>query len=115
MVERYSTNGLEFKPNPIEYTIEHKYNPDFKHSTGSKQILIEAKGFFQDASEAAKYKWVREALPEDTELVFVFEKPETRLHYLQRRKDGSKMSMAEWAEKNGFRWFTIDTIGEILD
>lgn len=78
-------------------------------------MLIEAKGYFQDSAEAAKYKWVREALPEGHELVFVFEKPETRIHYLSRRKDGSKMSMSEWADKNGFRWCTLNTLGELLD
>lgn len=86
-------------------------------STGSPSttLLVEAKGYFQDSAEAAKYKWVREALPDGYELVFLFEKPDTRIHYLSRRKDGSKMSMAEWADKNKFRWFTLDTIGGLLD
>ena len=30
------------------------------------------------------------------------------------RKDGTKRSHAEWAEKNNFRWFDEDTIKEIL-
>jgi len=26
------------------------------------------------------------------------------------RKDGTKRSHAEWAEKNGFRWFSEDSL-----
>jgi hypothetical protein len=28
----------------------------------------------------------------------------------KRRKDGTKRSHAEWAEANGFRWFSEETI-----
>lgn len=77
--------------------------------------MVEAKAFFQDASEAAKYNWVRKALPEGVELIFLLENPDTKIHYLKKRKDGSKMTMAEWAEKHKFRWFTLDNIGEIFD
>lgn len=108
---------MQFKPEPVPYVIEHKYKPDFKVSTlqpcgSTKHLLVEVKGYFQEASEAAKYVWVREALPPDTELVFIFERPNTACHWLSKRKDGTKQSMAEWAERNGFRWFTLETFKE---
>ena len=80
-----------------------------------RRLYVEAKGYFQDSQEAGKYPWVRESLRETDELIFVFENPNTKIHYLAKRKDGSKMTMAEWADKHGFRWFTEDTIGEFLD
>ena len=75
---------------------------------------VEAKGYFQDATESAKYIWIREVLGPNEELVFLFENPDTKLHYLAKRKDGTKMTMREWAEKNKFRWFTVDTLPELL-
>lgn len=77
--------------------------------------FIEVKGYFQDAHELQKYPSVREALGQYEELVFVFENPEKPIHFKGQRKDGTKMTHAEWAEKNGFRWFDQDTIGEFID
>lgn len=82
---------------------------------GTTTLLLEVKGYFQDSSETQKYNWVRKSLKEDQELVFVFENPNTKLHWLKARKDGTKMTMAEWADKQGFRWFTIDTVGELIE
>ena len=93
----------------IAYVTESIYEPDFRW----KDILIEAKGRFRDRKEAAKYVWVRRALMFE-ELVFVFYNPLTPMPGAQRRKDGTKMTHAEWAEKNGFRWFTKETIKEII-
>lgn len=49
------------------------------------------------------------------ELVFLFYKASTPMPHAQVRKDGTKRDHAEWAEKNGFRWFTKETIQELLD
>ena len=108
------TKALHFKGYKLPYTIEHEYNPDFTLETESGMIYVEIKGYFQDSSEAAKYKWVRASLDDNQELVFVFEDPGKSLHYLSKRKDGTKMSMSEWAEKNGFRWFTLESFKEVL-
>lgn len=72
------------------------------------EIFVEVKGYFQEASEASKYLWVRKALKPHQELIFVFERPETEFHWLKKRKDGTRQTMAEWADKNGFRWFTLE-------
>ena len=131
--------GIPFHSAKILYTIDHKYQPDFAPRHG--RILIEAKGRFRERSEASKYIWVREALEtcphcdlkvhaiehEDhlvcgacekdfqvTELVFLFMKPEQPMPHAKTRRDGTKRTHAEWAEKNGFRWFTEQTIHEVL-
>ena len=51
----------------VEYSIQHKYHPDFIKVIDNKIIYLEAKGRFWDYPEYSKYKWVREYLPEDCE------------------------------------------------
>ena len=41
-----------------------------------------------------------------TELVFIFANPQAPMPRAKKRKDGPKRSHAEWAEANGFRWFS---------
>lgn len=78
-------------------------------------LLIEIKGYFQDAAEASKYVWVSKCLPPDTELVFVFEKPDKPMHWLKVRKDGTKQTMMEWADKYGFKWFTEQSFQAFME
>ena len=94
----------------IQYSIPHKYHPDFLKIIDDKIIYLEAKGRFWDYAEYSKYKWVREYLPEDCELVFLFSDPYAPMPQAKKRKDGTKRSHAEWAEKNKFRWFDRDNI-----
>jgi hypothetical protein len=54
--------------------------------------------------------WIKKILPKDTELVFLFANPSAPMPGAKRRKDGTKRSHAEWAWKNGFRWFSEDSI-----
>lgn len=95
----------------VEYTVPHKYTPDF----ALKNILIEAKGRFREPSEASKYIWVRESLKGSKELIFVFQNPYTPMPFAKKRKNGTKQTHAEWAEKNGFRWFTEQTIPQLFE
>jgi hypothetical protein len=92
--------------NKVEYVIHHKYEPDFVKKIGSKTILLEAKGRFWDHAEYSKYLWVRKALPSTTELIFLFQKPYAPMPAAKKRKDGSKRTHAEWAEKNNFKWYS---------
>lgn len=103
--------GYEHHPDKLTYTVEHTYEPDFV-SWKNPYLLIEVKGRFRDNTEASKYKWIRDCNP-DYEIVFVFEKPETRFPFAKRRKDGTYMTHGEWAEKNGFRYFTRETLKEL--
>ena len=107
---------LSWKPGPIAYSIDHKYNPDaLLHLSSTKQVYIEIKGYFQDSAEASKYLWVRKSLPPEAELVFVFETPTKAMHWLKKRKDGTKQTMAEWADKHGFTWYSEESFLEYMN
>lgn len=121
---------LKYHPCKIPYTIEHTYQPDwvidvlslddcFIHTNGFpiglKKVYIEAKGLFRDASELQKYVAVKNHFTMGQELVFLFMKPNAPIYFKTKRKDGTKMTHAEFAEKHGFRWFTVETIGQLLN
>ncbi len=89
----------------IPYVSSHTYQPDFKRVVGDKTLLIEVKGRFRENREAAKYIAVREHLPENHELIFIFEKARTPMPFAKKRKDGTKFTHGEWATKNNFRWY----------
>lgn len=99
----------EHHPEMISYTQTKLYEPDFIIG----DFLIEAKGRFRDSEEARKYVDIRKSLVFQ-ELVFVFYDPKTPMPRARRRKDGTKFTMAEWADKNGFRYFTCQTIADLL-
>ena len=107
--------GLEYHPEKIPYTISHTYAPDWVINTERFDVIyIEAKGMFREASELAKYVAVKKVLKSNEELVFLFQKPEAPIYFKTKRKDGTKMSHIQFAEKHGFRWFDVNTIKEIL-
>ena len=104
--------GWNLHTNKIEYVVEHTYTPDFIKVIGGKTILIEAKGRFRDHAEYNKYVWIKKSLPENTELVFIFASPYAAMPAAKKRKDGTKFSHAQWAEKNKFRWFSVESFKE---
>lgn len=94
-----------FHPPKVAYTVDHKYEPDFliEHEKGT--YLLEFKGYFRDGPEAAKYTWINKALPDDHELLFIFDNPMKPIHFRAKRGDGTRQTHGEWATKNGFRFF----------
>ncbi len=106
----------EYHPKRIPYVEYSNYYPDWViHEDKGNLIYIEAKGVLRESSECKKYKAIRDGLSKDEELVFIFQYPHKKRAYDKRpRKDGTYLSHAEWAKKEGFRWFTKDTIQEIL-
>ena len=94
----------------ISYTVEHTYEPDFRRTIDGTEYLLEAKGRFWDYAEYNKYKWIKEVLPEECALVFLFSNPSAPMPGAKRRRDGTKRSHAEWASKNGFRWFSRESL-----
>lgn len=107
--------SVMFHTSKVPYVIQKTYNPDFTITyPDGKIVFVEAKGYFQDAQEIQKYDWIRDALPEDQELVFVFENPKKPIHFRSKRKDGTKMSHGEWADKLKFRHYTLETMGELI-
>lgn len=103
-------SGCKLHSEKITYTQEKEYNPDFVIKNGKYKILIEAKGRFRDAAEARKYVDIAAGLPKTTELVFLFQAPSKPMPNAQtRKKCGTKRTHAEWAEGQGFRWFSRTT------
>ena len=94
----------------VSYITHHTYKPDFIRKIKGKKILLESKGRFWDHAEYSKYLWVQKALPKNTELIFLFANPASPMPGAKRRKDGTKRTHAEWAETNGFRWYSEDTM-----
>lgn len=94
----------------IEYVIHSKYEPDFVFHNGKYRVYIEAKGRFRTRAEAKKYVAVAEGLNKYEQLVFVFQNPNTAMPNARKRQDGTRQTMAEWADKNGFNWYTKDTL-----
>lgn len=117
---------FEYHPERLSYVIpesKHKYYPDWilkkidnevVFGTEIHNILVEAKGYFRTKAERDKYIHVRNALPPNYSLVFLFMKPHAPLKGATKRKNGTKKSNAEWAEENNFRWFTEETIQQLL-
>jgi hypothetical protein len=93
----------------LDYVTSHTYLPDFSKG----KYLIEVKGRFRTSMEAAKYIDVQQQHPE-YELVFLFTNPKTPMPHAKRRKDGTKYTHGEWAEKNGFTYVTLRSVEDWL-
>lgn len=100
----------EIHTDTVDYIVEHTYHPDFIKKIKGTTIFLEAKGRFWDHAEHNKYVWVKKALPKKIELVFLFADPAAPMPGATRRKDGTKRSHAEWAERHGFRWYSVYNI-----
>lgn len=105
----------QYHPNKIKYTVEHTYTTDFLMPFGSKEILFESKGVFVDSPDAGKYPWIAKALLPHQELVFIFQKPDEEMWFRSKRKDGTKQTLAEWADLNGFRWVSEKDTKEFIE
>ena len=103
-------SGLAYESTSIVYWSRHTYTPDFV--TPSGRHWFELKGFFRNSGEARKYVDVSKQLhlPGTPVLIFVFMDPDKKMPGARRRKDGTIYTMKDWADKNGFKWCTIDTI-----
>tara|TARA_R100000152_G_C6762291_1_gene186529 strand:+ start:841 stop:1203 length:363 start_codon:yes stop_codon:yes gene_type:complete len=96
-------NYCKYEPGRYPYVVHRNYIPDFVGQRKGVTLLIECKGFFR-VGDTKKYTSIRDSLEEDHELVFVLHNPNKRI------RKGAKMNMAEWCEKEGIRWFTLDNI-----
>jgi len=90
-----------YEPYHIPYVTKRKYIPDFTKGN----ILVEAKGYFR-VGDTQKYKAIRDSLFSQ-ELVFVLTNADKKV------RKGSKITMGEWCEKEGFKWFTLETLKEL--
>lgn len=104
-------SDYEHHPPKVEYVSHHKYEPDFKCTRWDGFVIyIEAKGYFQDRADCSKYNWIKESLDRYEQIVFVFENPDKPIHFQSKRKDGTKMTHGEWCTKNGFRYFSEESL-----
>lgn len=102
----YTYEGAKFP-----YVIKRNYLPDFIDD--KKKIIIECKGFFRDGDDR-KYWAIREAYPE-YRMIFVFTDPTKPVRRAsKRRKDGTKLSLGEWANQNGWEAYTEHTLPKDL-
>jgi len=90
-----------YEPYQIPYITKRKYTPDFTKGN----ILVECKGYFR-VGDTQKYKAIRDSLYTQ-ELVFVFTNSNKKV------RKGSKLTMGEWCDKEGFKWFTKETLQEL--
>lgn len=105
------------KADYVSYSVPHTYEPDFVLEKEGITYYIETKGRFRDSTEARKYIFIRENLKPNQELVFVWNKANTPFPFAKKRKDGTKATHEEWADKNGFRhWpqtlFKVEVLNE---
>lgn len=88
----------------VEYTMYHKYNPDFVLPS-IPGVLIEVKGYFRESSEASKYVNIKKSNP-NIEIIFIFGNSFKKAHpNCRARKDGSILTLAEWCLKHGFLYY----------
>ena len=92
----------EPKEYKLGYSVPHVYQPDFI-DPDEPGIYYEAKGRFRTSSEARKYVEIQKQHP-DIEIVFLFQNPRTKMPGARVRKDGTTLTMAEWSDKNNFRY-----------
>lgn len=88
----------EYEPVKLSYYVERNYIPDLRVGT----MIVELKGYFRQDSQR-KMKAVKAQHPE-LDIRFVFQKASSTIQGAKKRKDGSKMTCQEWADRNGFIW-----------
>lgn len=104
----------EVHPEQLAYIIKSHYHPDFGRTIDGITYIIEAKGRFWDSKEYSKYLWIRESLPDNYKLIFIFDNPNLPMPNAKRRKDGTKRSHGEWAKSHGFEYYSEENFPKAL-
>jgi hypothetical protein len=103
-----------YHPDRIPYTFPARntyYEPDWTY----RDWVIEAKGRLR-ATEKAKYFPIRDRVVElGLKFIFVFQNPHLPMPGAKKRKDGSILTHAIWAEKNGFMWTTPEQVLGVIN
>lgn len=110
-----SLHAKEFKdfvyhPITITFNVPRSYTPDFSIDVGDFTYYIETKGYIYTSEGARLLVEASKNFKEQSELIFVFQDPGKQLKWQQKRKDGTKMALCEWADKNKFRWYSRDDV-----
>lgn len=104
VAEKSPRGLLAYEPWKIDYVEHHTYLPDFVSEAG--KVLVECKGFFR-VGDTLKYKSIRDSV-DPWELIFVLSDPNKKV------RKGSKMTMGQWCEKEGFKWCTVDSLEKLI-
>ena len=99
----------QYEPEKIPYYVERHYIPDLAVDT----MIVELKGYFRQDSQR-KMKAIKAQYP-DKDIRFVFQNAKATIQGAKKRKDGSKMTCSEWADRNGFVWAEGTVPKEWLD
>ena len=90
--------SYQYEPEKIPYYVERHYIPDLAVDT----MIVELKGYFRQDSQR-KMKAIKAQYP-DKDIRFVFQNAKATIQGAKKRKDGSKMTCGEWADRQGFVW-----------
>ena len=89
---------FEFEPHSLSYNVTRDYIPDLLIG----DMYVEIKGYFrQDAQR--KMRAVKKQHPEK-DIRFLFQRANATIQGAKKRKDGTKMTCADWAERYGFKY-----------
>ncbi len=103
--EALPRGSYEYESLKIPYTTHRTYLVDFVVN----ERIIECKGFFREG-DTQKYKAIRDTLAETgEELIFVLSDPNKKI------RKGAKMTMGQWCKKEGFAYFTLEEVEELLE
>lgn len=92
-----------YEPESFDWYIMQKYTPDFKITRpDGTHFYVEFKGFLWE-EDKIKMRAVKSLHP-TLDVRFVFADAKKPVHGAKTRKNGTKMSHAEWAERYGFMW-----------
>lgn len=93
-----------YEDSKLLYEVAHSYTPDFTFQLDDhSRIWVEVKGFFRPG-DTQKYKAIRDELKHikqavSTDFVFFLQSPRKPV------RKGAKLTMADWCEKEGMKWF----------
>ena len=103
--------SFEYEKLKLDYTTHRKYIPDFVDK--KRKILLEVKGFFRQGDDK-KYSSIKECHPA-WRMIFVFSDPNKKARKGGLpRKDGTYLTLAEWATQNGWEYCTEHDLPEDL-
>jgi len=94
---------LKYHVGTIELEWTKKYTPDFNG-------CVEFKGRFRNSDEAKKCMLASKVIKN---YCMIFQVPEKPMPGAKVRKDGTRQTHADWADKNGIPWYTIESFKEV--
>ncbi len=103
-----------YHPITRKIVIDEDYTPDYGFEINGFMYYVEAKGYLYSSHRAKIYKAFRDSLQNNEELVFCFQDPNVEIKWMNKRKDGTKMTLCQWADNNKFRWYIYDTMFVLL-